>query len=273
MNGELQFEPAIRDRSEGMVEQGSSEGKYVYCIIRDSEPIQFTTLGIGERGDIVHTVHFKDLAAVVSDSPVIDYDQSRRNMMAHTKVLEEVMAQFAILPVRFGTVAPTLDAVIEKVLKRRREELEGLLQEIDDRVELGLKAFWYEKVIFQEVVEEHPTIRELRNGLMDRPPEETYYERIRLGEMIEAAMERKREEDAAKIIPRLRRLAYRSQINDPFTDRMVVNAAFLVDGEREAEFDQVIEQLDSEMGDRFMFKYVGPVPPYNFVNVVVHWDE
>jgi hypothetical protein len=214
-----------------------------------------------------------NLAAVVSDSPVIEYDSSRRNMMAHTLVLEEVMREFTILPVRFGTVAPGVEAIQEKVLKRRYGELNGLLNEMEGRVELGLKAFWYEEVIFHEVVEENPAIRSLRDSLMGRTAEETYYDRIRLGEMVEAAMAKKRDEDAEKILARLRSLVYQTRANKVITDRMVVNAAFLVEEGRGLEFDQAIQQLDAEMGRRLIFKYVGPVPPYNFVNIVVHWEE
>jgi hypothetical protein len=256
-----------------MPEPETPMGKYMYCIIRCPEPIQFTNLGIGERGDIVHTVHFEDLAAVASDSSIVEYESSRRNMMAHTLVLEEVMQDFTILPVRFGTVAPSVEAIQEKLLRRRFGEFHGLLQEMEGRVELGLKAFWYEDVIFNEIVEESPPIRRLRDSLMGRPSEETYYERIRLGEMVEAAMWKKRDEDAEKILTPLRSLVRETRANKVITDRMVVNAAFLVDEDRQAEFDAVVERLDEEMGKRFIFKYVGPVPPYNFVNIVVHWED
>ena len=256
-----------------MLEPETPIGKYMYCIIRSSEPRQFTTLGIGERGDIVHTVHFMSLAAVVSDSPIVEYETSRRNMMAHTLVLEEVMREFTILPVRFGTVAPSAEAIQEQVLKRRYGELNGLLAEMEGRVELGLKAFWYEDSIFREIVEENLPIRRLRDSLMNRPAEETYYERIRLGEMIENAMWKKRDEDAEKVFTPLRPLVYKTRANKVITDRMVLNAAFLVDEARQAEFDAVVERLDEEMGKRFIFKYVGPVPPYNFVNIVVTWED
>jgi len=138
-----------------MPEPETPEGKYVYCIIRSLEPRQFTTLGIGERGDIVHTVHFVSLAAVVSDSPIVEYESSRRNMMAHTRVLEEVMQEFTILPVRFGTVAPSAEAV-QRVLKRRSSEFHDLLVEMEGRVELGLKAFWYENVISRRLWKRTP---------------------------------------------------------------------------------------------------------------------
>jgi len=193
--------------------------------------------------------------------------------MAHTLVLEEVMKEFTILPVRFSTIAPSVEAIENKLLKRRFGEFHGLLKEMEGRVELGLKAFWYEDIIFREILEENPPIRRLRDDLMGRRPEETYYERIRLGEMIEKAMWQKRDEDAERILAPLRPLAYQSKVNKVITDRMVLNAAFLVNEDRQAEFDEAVKKLDEETGKRLVFKYVGPVPPYNFVNVVVTWEE
>jgi hypothetical protein len=255
-----------------MSEPETPVGQYIYCIIRCLEPRQFITLGIGERGDIVHTLHFVSLAAVVSASPLVKYESSRRNMMAHTRVLEEVMQEFTVLPVRFGTVAPSAEAV-QRVLRQRSREFHTLLAEMEERVELGLKAFWYENVVFQEIVEENPPIRHLRDSLIGHSPEETYYERIRLGEMIEGAMWRKRNEDAERILDRLRPLVYKTMTNKVITDRMVLNAAFLVDRARQAEFDAAVEGLDEQMGKRLILKYVGPAPAYNFVNIVVRWED
>jgi hypothetical protein len=249
------------------------QGKYLYCIIRSEEPVRFGTLGIGEKGDVVHTVEYMGLAAVVSDSPVVTYEGSRREMMVHTLVLEEVMGSHAILPVRFGTVAPSADAVREKLLKRRFGELNGLFTEVEHRVELGLKAFWYEEVVFKEIVAENPPIRTLRDSLVGRRQEETYYDRIRLGELIESAMWNKRTEDSEAILSRLRPLAITTVSNKVITDRMVLNAAFLVEDASQPRFDETVKALDAEMTKRLVFKYVGPVPPYNFVNIVVSWED
>jgi hypothetical protein len=53
---------------------------------------------------------------------------------------------------------------------------------------------------------------------------------------------------------------------------MVINAAYLVEQPVEPELDAAVRAMDAELGRRFRFKYVGPVPPYNFVNIVVNWD-
>jgi hypothetical protein len=253
--------------------QEQEPGKYFYCIIRCPEPREFATRGIGEQGALVHTVVYNDLAAVVSDSPIVEYDNSRRNMLAHTAVLEEVMAEHTILPVRFGMVAPSEKAIREQMLARRYAELDRMLQKMEGKVELGLKAFWYEDSIYKEIVAGSPTIQQLRDSLVGRSAEETYYERIKLGELVEAAMKARREEDAATIMAALSPLACETRLNQTITERMVLNAALLVERCREAEVDRAVQALDAELGGRLIFKYVGSAPPYNFVNLLIRWDR
>lgn len=249
-----------------------AEGKYLYCIIRCDGPREFGSRGIGERGDPVHLISGDGLAAVVSDSPIVEYESSRRNMLAHTRVLEEVMQGHALLPVRFGIIAPDEGAIARQLVGAKAEALRGQLERIEGKLELGLKAFWYEEVIFAEIVADSAEIRRLRDSLAGRSPEETYYERIRLGELIEGEMARRREADAARILAALRPLSVEAQVSAPITDRMVVNAAFLVDAASEAAFDAAVQALDAELGRRILFKVVGPVPPYNFVSLTIGWD-
>ena len=256
-----------------MPEPRDSEGKYlyVYCVIRCEEQPEFTSLGMGERGDAVYTVHQGDLAAVVSDSPSDSFEARRRNMMAHTAVLEEVMNSFTILPLRFSTVAPDAELVRDKLLGERRDELLSLWRKMDGRVELGLKAFWHEDTLFQGIVDENPQIRSLRDSLAGRPAEASHAERMKLGELVEAAMKQRRQRDSELILSRVRPLAHDVAINDNYGERMVLNAAFLVDKDAEPRVDEAVQQLDTELGQRLMFKYVGSAPPYNFVKLVMHW--
>jgi len=249
------------------------DGKYMYCIIRSADKREFTNKGIGERGDTVDTINHRNLACVVSNSPTVEYDSSRRNMMAHTMVLEEVMKECTILPIRFGTVAPTADAVRDQLLIARYDELNKLQLEMDGLHELGLKAFWFEEMIFNEIIAETPSIRRLRDSLIGKSADQTYFDRIRLGEQIGKAMDAKRDHDSEIILSRLRPLVSRTILNKTITDRMIVNAAFLISAQREHDFDMAIQELDAQMSKRVMFKYVGPVPPYNFVNIVFHINQ
>jgi len=247
------------------------ERPYLYAIIACTEPWEFMARGIGEGGDVVHTVNYRRLAAVVSNSPDIEYDNSRRNLLAHTRVLEEAMAPFNLLPVRFGTIAPDAASVVTRLLAPRYEEFTELLEQMRDRIEVGLRAFWHPGTAFAEVVRDNDTIRRMRDALDGRSLEETYYERIRLGEEIEKALVQKRAGDEEMILARIRPLVHKTRTNKIASDRMVSNAAFLVDRENGPQVDDAVRKLDEEFSDRLMFKYVGPVPPYNFVNIVVNW--
>ena len=254
-----------------MPESKDSEGKYLYCVIRCEKPPHLTSLGMGERGDAVYTICEGGLGAVVSDSPVVRYEALRRNMMAHTGVIEEVMKDFTVLPVRYGTIAPDEALIRRKLLVDRRDELLGMLDGMDGRIELGLKAFWHEEALFPEIVNTNPSIRALRDSLAGKPAEQTYFERMRLGEMVEAAMEQKREQDAELVLARVRPLVERVELSATFGDRMVLNAAFLVKKQAEPAVDEAVQALDAALGDRLMFKYVGSVPPYNFVKLAMYW--
>src|SRR6266853_5795441 len=85
----------------------AEQGKYVYCIIRTDSPKDFGAVGIGGRGDRVHTVPYNEFAAVVSNCPLIVFDPTRENALAHEHVNELVMKDFTVLPLIFNTASPT----------------------------------------------------------------------------------------------------------------------------------------------------------------------
>jgi hypothetical protein len=254
-----------------MTDATSQDGKYIYAIIACSEPRTFAATGIGGRGDRVHTMTVGRLSAVVSDSPVIEYPNTRRNMLAHTAVLEEVMRDFTLLPVRFGTVAPSVEPISTTLLLQRADEFLLLLEQMRGRKELGLKASWRDGVVFSEILSEREDIRKLRDRVANRPADKTHFERIHLGEKISQAMETKRLEAEQRILSPLKPLSTKTRLNKVIGDQMVINAALLIDQATEPQLDQAVRDLDRDLGDRFAFTYVGPVPPYNFVNIAIHW--
>ena len=251
--------------------------KYLYCIIPCAEERTFPEVApIGGGDEPVHTVNHRGLAAVVSDSPMPSYETTRANMLVHQRVLESVMQEYPLLPVRFGTItdgsSPLAD--IERLLERRCQEFDQLLAEMAGKVELGVKALWRdEKATFEEILAESPRLLRLRNTLEGKPPQATYFDRLRLGQMVKEALERKRSAEAASLLTPLRKVAHRVVENPILVDKIVLNAAFLIDRQREVAFDHSISQLEETQGHRFAFKYIGPVPPYNFVNIVVNWHE
>ncbi len=247
------------------------EGKYIYCIIGTNEGRNFGPIGIGGRGDEVSTICYQDLSCVISNSPMTKYIISRENMTAHEKVIEEVMKDYTVLPVRFCTIATCAEEVRD-LLRKRGIEFRNLLRDMNGKVELGLRAWWKNMdVIFQEIVDEHKEIKGLKQRIASKNLKETYPQRIKLGEMVKSALETKKEKEGKEILDLLKKISFDFRANELVGDKVIVNAAFLVDKAREKEFDNRVEELIEKYDERVKFKYVGPAPPFNFVNIVVRW--
>ena len=75
------------------------------------------------------------------------------------------------------------------------------------------------------------------------------------------------ESDIREVYSLLRDTAVASRANKPIGDRMIMNAAFLIERDRENEFDQKVKEIASKYEGKLSFKYTGPWPPYNFVHI------
>lgn len=240
------------------------KGLYVYCVIGTGEARNFGPIGVGGKSDTVTTIAYRDLSAVISSVPMDKYEVGQKTMLAHERVIEKVMTDHTVLPVRFYTVAPNAEE-IRNLLRSRYGEFKKLLRELDNKVELGIKALWKDmNQALREVVgearqeEDSAAASEASRGNNKAEAEK----RVRL------VLEEKRAKARELLLEPLRPLASDLCLNKTYGDDMVMNAAFLVDRSREREFDARVEQLSGQY-DTIEFKYVGPAPPYSFVNVVI----
>jgi hypothetical protein len=256
------------------------EGKYIYCIIETKAERNFGPIGIGGRGDEVTTLSHKDLSMVISNSPMTKYVVSRENLLTHERVIEEVMKEFTVLPVRFCTIASNADE-IRNLLDRRYREFKNLLRDMDHKIELGTKGLWKNMdLIFKEIIKENHEIKKLKEKMQNDKGKKKFSSmktsleaKVEVGKLVEKALKEKKDKEAEKIEETLRRAAIDYKRNKTIGDEMFINAAFLIDRGREKEFDNIMEDLSEEYKDRIKFMYAGPLPPFNFVNIVIYPEE
>ena len=244
------------------------EGKYIYCIIESNQPRSFGPLGIGGRADELYTVCCNGLAACVSNSPIIKYPCRRDNMLAHEVAIEEVMKEYTVLPVRFNTIAEDEEKV-RKILEIDHDRFIDALKNMEGKKELELKAIFKEEIIYKDILEKYEDIRILKEKITLHPPEKTYSQRMEIGRMVEASLQNERETCKKEILDSLISLAEDNKVNNTYGELMILSAAFLVNKDKEPEFDQKVEEFNIKYGDKIKFKYVGTIPPFNFVNLVI----
>jgi hypothetical protein len=242
----------------------TGRGRYVYCIIRSDQPLSFGAIGMGEEPAPVYTVRCDDLSAVVSDAPLGVLDPTRDNVLAHQRVNETVMSEHTVLPMSFGTVFKTRDDVTA-FLKSAYRAFSDVLDKMENKLEFGLKVLWDRDAVIHEIEDEDEDIHRLKSEIAAQKGS-TYFARMQYGRLIDAALQAKSERYVSEIFERLRDVSVAARANKPIGDRMILNAAFLVSRDAEQAFDKRVKELGATH-DKLTFKYTGPWPPYNFVNI------
>lgn len=245
--------------------RGVPASVYLYGVCRRRDAAPSITEGVG--GTAVEQVVHRDLAAIVSPIAERHVRAARRELVRHSDVLAAVLEDGQVLPMRFGTVYPSRDAVVAELLEPRHDELLDLLASLETKVELSVKAFYDEQAVLAEVVASTPRIARLREATRSRPDAATHALRIELGQAVARALDERRAIDADAILRRVQPFADRVFVDDQQVENLVLKAALLVDRTRVDAVDAAMDELAREQSGRIRFQYVGPLPPHSFVAI------
>lgn len=245
----------------------SHEGKYIYGIIATDEAANFGPIGI-DGGDEVVTIGAEGLSAVISRARDELFEASRKHLTAHTQVIEKVSERFTILPMQFCTVAESTDEVMN-FLEENGRPLKNALKDIEGKVEVGIKIIWKDmKKMYEEITRENRAIRTLK----EKGAAGGQQALIRAGELVEAALEEKKAVEGEEYLRPLKKGPVKCKELECKTEDMVANASFLIGRDWVREFDSLVEKMGEEHQDRIDVKYVGPMAPFSFVNLEMHWN-
>lgn len=247
-------------------------GIYIYGVIKTSEPQEFGGIGIGDKAPKVLTVGFKDLAAVVSKSPFMVYDslakeKTVKDLVTHQLVIENVMSQFTILPVKFGTMVETEGQVI-KLLKKGLMLLRGELGRMEGKVELDVVASWQLPKILAAIYSSNRRVQKKQEEISKKDSKAATQDRVALGKLVERVLKSKRARCDWLILQTLKKKAEKICLHDLVSDEMIFNAAFLIKKADKAMFEKALDELDQRFEDTLNFRLVGPLPPYSFSTII-----
>ncbi|MBM0124620.1 GvpL/GvpF family gas vesicle protein [Pimelobacter simplex] len=203
------------------------------------------------------------VAAVVA--PVrLDRPAGRAELKQYQAVLDDVVAQTAVVPVRFGTVLEDEEAVLE-FLARQHDQLGLALDRLRGHRQYNLRVTYREEEVLAQLVAGEPEIEALRNRTKDLPEDASYADRIRLGELIARALEARAADDARPLLDTIAPLAADLRVRQQPGGLQVLDVALLVEDQRAEQMLDALEALASENRDLLVFRAVGPLPAYDFV--------
>ncbi|MDQ6838836.1 MAG: GvpL/GvpF family gas vesicle protein [Actinomycetota bacterium] len=143
--------PADRPTDKAVGAAGVDDGLYVYCIT--SGPPQRVTGLVGIDRSRTYPIVEDDLIAVVSDvsgqrnrwgigvDGEPDLELLAPRLQEHEDVLEGILKEGSVLPMRFGTLYGSRDAVSE-MLATHGEPIRAVLDRVEGKVEWGLTVTW-----------------------------------------------------------------------------------------------------------------------------------
>jgi curved DNA-binding protein CbpA len=255
----------------------SEEGKYIYCIIGKTTtlpseartPTNFGYIGVNNRE--VNLVHYKDISVVVSNTPVINFDrldkkELTRHVATHQRVNEEVMKDYDIVPMAFGIIAPGVEEV-RRVLEKAYLQFKTALKNITGKAEFAVQIWWNPQKILEELANTNPEIQKLKQEISLKGAILGMPIKLKLGKLIQKEAETRRQTFVNDIHTFLKSLSFDSTSNKLIDNEMIANFSFLIEKTRESELDKKMQELGKKYEGRLKFKYIGPMPPYSFVNI------
>lgn len=241
-------------------------GVYIFCGIQTDKDEEFGSIEIEGEKRKLYTIRYKDAGIVAANAPVKIYRPSKDNLLMHQHAVSLVMKQNdTVIPVSFGNVFHSKEDA-EVLLENLYPQFNKLFPAIKGKVELGLKVVG-KKDWLESQVAGNAQIEQMAQSVKGKSEAASYYERIQLGGAAEKIVTSLQKELKQEVFEPLAELAEASKVNDPIGEKMMLNAAFLVDREQEADFDELVNKLHDKWEEKTEFSYSGPWAAYNFVNI------
>ena len=237
---------------------------YVYGILPGDVELDSGVTGVGDPPGEVRLVRHRDLAALVSDVDLGTPLGRPDDLVAHEELLDSAAADVPVLPLRFGAVMGSDEAVAAELLGAHHDEFAAALEQLEGHTEYVVKGRYAEDAILREVLAESQQAAGLAGQIRGADPDATRELRIQLGEIINNAVAAKREEDTRELGGALEGLAAASAARQPTHELDAVYVALLVETGKAEDLEDAVGRLAQQWRGRIELRLIGPMAAYDF---------
>lgn len=238
-----------------------SVGCYLFCVYQGEQDAEYGEATMSGVSSKVRTITHNGLSMVAADLPVKIYAPKKDDLLAHQEVINQVMKEHSVIPMSYGTVLSSEEDV-KLLMEKIEPQLKETFPKIENKIEVGLKVI-AKKDWLAERVHKDPQL----NKLNQVTAKDSYYRQIEAGEKAKNFIHSLRTEYETKLASPLEKLSVSTKLNEPVSERMLMNASFLIEKSMEEEFDKKVNELYEELSDQVDFNYSGPWPAYNFIEL------
>jgi len=235
---------------------------YIYGIVDSNDGIDESVYGL--KGAGVYNIPYRDIGVVASDLNGQIGDITQDSAVDHERVVEKLMINCAVLPVKFRTVFASREDILS-MMKDYYSDFKDNLDRLRDKVEFGVKIVWPGEAIRERMVIACNKGDANVDRLADSPAKSflmNAFKNYKIGKEFEQKADR-----CVTVVDHLfSRVAVEKRLEKLRTDNLLLNAVYLVDKNKQNDFKKAFEHTRSvHRGFKYLFS--GPWPPYNFVSL------
>ena len=243
----------------------STRREYLYGVIPARHAKDFGPIGLG--GQPVRTICDGEFGILASTCEPIDFQtalpkKTLHCLAQHQRVLEQVMANAPVVPLKFGTYADNGEQ-ISRIIDSGRKQFADALAAYGDKVEFDIAAFWSDvQGVLADIADDERVVAMKDTITAEQAP--TFEQRVSFGRLVKQLLDERRGQAACELLNAIQTIWPNVVVNPTRDDAMVLNAAVLIGRDEQSLFDKVISDLNGRCDERFNFRCVGPLPPYSF---------
>jgi len=232
---------------------------YLYGIVDFSDQISESIYGLEGAG--VYNIPYCDIGAVVSEisQPIRDTEGA---VLEHEAVVEKLMANLTVLPVRFGTIIDGRDSLLSMIQSYYKDFKDNLAR-LHNKLEFGIKVIWPADKIKGNI------IKALKKGKQKDPePNSSQSKKFMTEKFEKYKIDKEFQAKADKCIKVMdiffSKFAAEKKLGKLKTENLLLDAVYLVEKSEEGNFREAFEHIKSGQPS-LKYLFSGPWPAYNFV--------
>lgn len=230
--------------------------------------------------DEITTVSYGDVVGLVGPAPT-DQRRLRADLLGYTSLLDRLTVAGPVIPVRFGTVLASAEAVTAQVLAPQHDRFVRALAALTGKMQFTVRARYQEDAVVREVLADHPEARHMHQRLAQHQPRRAATPgsaqagRVRLGELVARGIERKRATDSETLARALRAhsVAAHVQPSRSMESERLADVTCLVEWEQRDGFEAAVAEIADQWRERARLRLLGPMAPYHFAGEVAPTDS
>ncbi|MCF8308429.1 MAG: GvpL/GvpF family gas vesicle protein [Bacteroidales bacterium] len=249
--------------------------KMIYAIIlTNNNPDKLTSFltpmkGISE--EILYSVSFKNVSAVIGDIKREDLKKTKPQIIKYADLIENMKQYYTLLPMQFGSIVDSAKT-IKKKLEINYQEINQNLKKVKNKYEYGIKVFGnieklkegfmpttkseFQKTLNSSSASKNSAYRNYVNKKFFK-----YKQDKVLANFIDSVIE--------EIKGYLAHFNSLHKFKTEISSRNIIDGVLLIEKDKENELIRIVKDMQNRY-PKLTFILTGPWPPYNFIDININ---